>query len=118
MQGIIGFNNYHIRCIMGERPEERQVEQSIYVSVRVRSDFSACAASDDLKDTVDYVSIADVCLREAQEGKYFLLEAYASRVLDRLLENHGVLEASIEVKKPLGLPSADCSFVELTKRKL
>jgi 7,8-dihydroneopterin aldolase/epimerase/oxygenase len=115
MQGIIGFNNYHIRCILGERPEERQVEQSIYVSVKVRSDFSACAASDDLKDTVDYVTVADICLKEAQEGKYFLLEAYASAVLGRLLEIHGILEATIEVRKPSGLPSAECSFVELTR---
>ncbi|ADI38005.1 putative dihydroneopterin aldolase [Waddlia chondrophila 2032/99] len=117
MQGTIGFNHLRINCIIGDLPEEREKVQEIEVSVKVACDFYACSLSDDLADTVDYVSLAAACRREAEEGRYHMLETYASRTLDKLLEEFPIDYAWIQVKKASGLPDADCSFVELSKKK-
>ena len=117
MLGTIGFENLHIECIIGELPEERDRIQSIFVSLKVDCDFSACSSSDHLDDTVDYVSLADDCKQEAIDGRYQMLETYACRVLDRILKRYPVSKASILVKKPCGLNEADHTFVELMKRK-
>ncbi len=117
MLGTIGFDNYKIRCIIGELPEERIKQQSIFVSIRVLSDFSQCVQSDNLNDTVDYVAIAKLCTEVAKKGNFYLVETYANRVLDTLLDSFPIQSARITVKKPLGLEDADHSIVELEKNK-
>lgn len=117
MQGTIGFENLRIECVIGDLPEEREKEQSIFVSLKVKCDFSKCTASDRLEDTVDYVALADACRLEAVKGKYHMLEAYAGNTLDRLLTSYPISEAWICVKKPNCVQNADHTLVELSKRK-
>lgn len=117
MLGTIGFDNYTIRCIIGELAEERKNEQLILVSIRVLTDFSECVQSDEINDTVDYVAIANICTEVALKGNFFLLETYANRVLDTLLDSFSIHSARIIVKKPNGLDNADHSIVELKKDK-
>lgn len=118
MLGTIGFENLSIDCIIGERPEERTSEQTIFVTLHVKYDFRRSAASDQLSDSIDYVSLANDCRDVAFAGKYQMIESYASKVLDRLLSSYEIEEARIIVKKPGGLDSADYAFVELVKRKV
>lgn len=117
MLGTIGFKRLKINCIIGELPDERESPQTIEVSLKVVYDFSACSLSDELSDTIDYVSLADLCTREAREGKYRMLETYASRTLEKILREFPIHSVSIHVSKPGGLTHADCSFVELTGEK-
>lgn len=117
MLGTVGFENLKVECVIGDLPEEREKEQSIFVSLRVKCDFSKCTISDLLEDTVDYVTLADVCRTEAVEGKYRMLEAYAGNTLNKLLTSFPISEAWICVKKPNCVQNADHTLVELSKRK-
>lgn len=116
MLGTIGFENLSIDCIIGERPEERISSQTIFVTLHVEYDISRCALSDQLMDSIDYVSLAEDCREEALKGQYQMIECYASRVLDRIFRKYPIEEARIVVRKPNGLDSAECAFVNLVRR--
>jgi 7,8-dihydroneopterin aldolase/epimerase/oxygenase len=114
MLGIIGFDHHKILCIVGTEPEERMLEQEIYVDLKVEADFSRCAASDLLQDTVNYVHLSEICTELACKGQYRLLESYAYAVLRKLLQDFTAINwAWIRVQKPQALATAKCTTVEL-----
>ena len=117
MQGAIKISNLKLSCIIGVLPEERSFEQEVFIDLEVRRDFSICVNTDNVDDTVCYVLLADLCVRIAREGKYNLLETYAHKVLESLLEKFDVEWAKIIVKKPGALPSGDYGIVELERKR-
>ncbi len=116
-QGIIGIENLKIDCIIGIKPEERSREQEIYIDMKVETDISRCVATDAVTDTVDYVHLSELCKSIAKRGKFRLLEAYAHAVLERVFRDYPVSWAWICVKKPMQLPWAKYTTVELQRRK-
>lgn len=117
MLGIIGFEELKISCIIGVENHERHHEQEIYVDLKIETDFSKCAISDHIHDTIDYVALAQICTEIARKGKYQLLEKYACDVVNALLIQQGINWAWIKVKKPNALPAAACSTVEMKKMR-
>lgn len=117
MIGLIGFENHRISCIIGIHDAERVEKQDIFVDLKVAVDISKCVSSDRVEDTVDYVSMALVCSNLAINNSYRLLERYAVDVLKALFDSFDIQEAWIKVKKPNGLPLADHSFVELSRKR-
>jgi len=118
MNGLVGFQNHRIFCVIGAMPEERKGSQTILVDLKVEADISRSSQSDNLKDTVDYVELAKICTVLAIENQYKLLEAYAADVLKHIFTKFAAAHSAwIRVKKPLGLPSAECTLIELSKRR-
>ncbi len=115
--GVIGVYHHRIRCIIGINPEERIQDQEIQVDVKVRADFSSCAISERIEETISYVKIAEICTHLAQDRKYQLLETFASEVLDRLMADFKVDWAWIHVQKPSALSTAEYAFVELERKE-
>ena len=99
-------------------PDERKESQTIFVDLKVEADISQSAETDSLKDTIDYVELANICTKLAKENQYNLLEAYAADVLKHIFTQFtAVHSAWIGVKKPLGLLSAEYTLVELSQRR-
>lgn len=115
MLGIIGFKGYKVRCIIGTESWERKEIQEIFIDLKVEADISRVAQSDDLHDTVDYVSLAAICRKMAEEGQYLLIEKYAADVLEKLPQQFAIHSAWICVKKPQAIPFAECALVELKR---
>lgn len=115
MRGKIGFDDLRIDCIIGDLPEEREAEQSLFVDLRVEGDFSKCARSDDVRDTVDYVALADLCTKLAVERRYRMLETFAVEVIEHLRKQDGIFSVWIRIKKPKALSFAALSVIELQK---
>lgn len=57
------LNGIEVDCVIGERPDERERIQRIYVDVELDLPSTA-AETDDLADTVDYAALANL-IREA-----------------------------------------------------
>lgn len=113
MLGIVGFEHYLIECVIGAYAEERLAPQRIYIDFKAEVDFSRCAATDELKETLDYFSAAQLCAEVAQKGRYFLLEKLASDLLKEMAARYGIRWGWIKVKKPCPFPSVDWAYVEL-----
>lgn len=117
MKGYIGINQHKIKCIIGIHPKERREEQEIFIDLKVEVDISRPALSDNIRDAVDYVLLADLCTRIAIEGRYQLLETFASHALEAILSRFDISWASIQVNKPSALKTAALPFVYLERYK-
>lgn len=116
--GMIGFENYKIDCIIGVYEEERRVLQTIYVDLKVSLDFTEAAKSDNLEKTICYEELANLCKHLAETKKYRLLETYAYDLITTLTNEYNVNYASVKLKKPAAILSADYAIVELESRPL
>lgn len=112
-KSVVGFNQLKVHCIIGVEPEERVKEQPLIVDLRLQLKLSSCFSSDNLKDTIDYVELADLCEKIAKEGKFQLIETYAHQVAERINNHYSHDSLWIRVEKPKALPLASSSFFEL-----
>ena len=115
--GSIGFENHKIQCVIGHNPEERISPQDIYIDLKVKADFYKASQTDSLKDTVDYVALADLCRDLARSRSYHLMETFAADILRHLHLKFDIKWAYLKIKKPSAIDSADFTFVELEMNK-
>lgn len=69
--------------------------------------------SDDLRDTIDYVVLAQLCEEIGVKGRYHLVEKYASDVLQAIVSQFLVQWAWIRVTKPSAIPESIGAIVEM-----
>lgn len=111
-EGIIGFHGLRIECIVGIYPEERKKTQSLIVDLKIKYDFSACLKSGKINDSVNYVDLADLCTNLAINNHYFLLETFATSILDQCFTQFKASWAWVSIKKPSAIQTAEYAFVE------
>ena len=101
----IQLENVRVYTNHGCLHEEDLIGSEYRVDLEVTADLSKSAQSDNLTDTVDYVSLNRIIVEEmAIRSK--LLEHVAQRILDRIfIEEHLVEKAHVKVAKinpPIG----------------
>ncbi len=103
--GLIQIENMEFYAFHGHFKEERIVGNKFLVNLTIETDMSAPAASDNLKDAVNYQRAYEI-VKQQMELKSHLLEHIASRILDALYaEMHGINKATIKLSKlnpPMG----------------
>lgn len=114
--GIIGIYQYQIDCIIGIYPQEREQEQTLLIDLKAKLDLSRCFASGQFHETVDYVALAQLCTRLAQK-KYFLLETFASDILDHCLRDFPIEWAWTRIHKPSAILKAAYAYIELERSR-
>ena len=75
--GIWGFG-YH-----GVFEHEAKNGQDFFVDLEISLDLTKSSKSDDLKDTIDYGSLADLVVEEITGERVELIERLAGRIADR-----------------------------------
>ena len=106
-----------VACVIGDRPEERDREQTLTVDVSLSLDFSAVAGSDALCDTVDYVVLADAVRAALRQARCRMLERAAECVARVCLADPRVAEARVRVEKPGVIPGLRAAAVEITRQR-
>lgn len=117
MRGVVSFVDHEIQCIIGLLPHERREKQYIFVDLEAEVDVTKSSMTDDVRDVVSYVSLADVCTQVAVSGCYKLMEAYAKAVTDRIFESYPVSWIKIKVRKPRAIPTARYAAVEIKRER-
>jgi dihydroneopterin aldolase len=117
MLGTIGFEGYRVSCIIGTEQHERIQEQRIFIDLKVKTDFSKVALTENLKDTINYTTLAHLCKELAVNGKYFLIEKYAFDIIQQIFDNFPVKSAWVRIKKPTAINEAEWAFVELEREE-
>lgn len=106
------------RCIIGLRPEERNVRQDVVVSLALSTDLGRAGKSDALGDSIDYRAIKKQVLALMEQSQFHLLEALAEAIAGACLETAGVDEVLVTVDKPGALRFARSVAVEIVRRRL
>ncbi|HYM19677.1 MAG TPA: dihydroneopterin aldolase [Candidatus Kapabacteria bacterium] len=84
----------------GAYPEERERGNEFEIDLSVEMPKPIATITDDLEDTIDYVSLAECVHLVSSEKHYAVLEAFAYDVCKEVLELHPeVIRVTIEVKK-------------------
>ena len=103
--GLIQIENMEFYAFHGHYREEQIVGNKFLVDLHIESDMAAPAASDDLKDAVNY-QLAYRLVKEEMENKSKLLENIAKRILDTIYENfEGLRKVTVKISKmnpPMG----------------
>jgi 7,8-dihydroneopterin aldolase/epimerase/oxygenase len=100
----VSVRDLSVRAVIGVHPWEREVEQTLQVSVDMvaeTADVRKAAATDDLADALDYSAVADAIAAVLREGKFRLIETAAERMAGRLLADFPLTWLRLELRKPI-----------------
>jgi FolB domain-containing protein len=105
--GWLVIEGIRFRCIIGVNERERLSPQEIVADLHVEVDFEKAAASDSIRDTVDYRALTRRLIAAGEESRFQLLEALATHLVRVILADFpGVNEVRVEVQKPGALSAA------------
>ena len=90
MTDYVSVRDLSVAAVIGVHAWEREIEQTLLVSVDMATDVRKAAASDDLADALDYSAVAETIAAVLREGKFRLIETAAERVAARLLADFRV----------------------------
>jgi dihydroneopterin aldolase len=97
----VSVRDLAVQTVIGVHEWERDVEQTLLVSVDMASDVTKAAATDDLADALDYSAVAEIIAVVLREGKFRLIETAAERVAGRLLADFPLAWLRLELRKPI-----------------
>lgn len=83
----------------GAFPGEKDIPQAFSADVTLFTDISAAAASDDLRDAVDYALVYVKVRQFIEENSFDLLETLVCRLCDMLLADERVEKVKVRVEK-------------------
>ena len=101
MTDYVSVRDLSVRAVIGVHPWEREVEQTLLVSVDMEADVRKAAATDDLADALDYSAVAETIETVLRDGKFRLIETAAERVAGRLLADFPLSWLRLELRKPI-----------------
>jgi FolB domain-containing protein len=105
-RGIIGINAW-----------EREKPQEILINIVLFADLKKAGKSDNIKDCVDYSTVAKKVIAHAETAHRLTVEALASDLAHLCLEVPGVMKVRLRVEKPGAVRFARSVGVEIERGK-
>lgn len=90
----------------GAYPGERDAPQPFDVALKLYADLSAAAASDALRETIDYAAVHRRVVAIVEGRSFDLLERLADEIVRALFEDRRVLAVEVAIAKPGRLDGA------------
>lgn len=103
-RGIIGVNDW-----------ERKKPQEILINIELFGDLSLPGKTDDVKDSINYRTVAKEAQRLAETCERLTVEALAADISEACLKNPRVQRAKIRVEKPGAVRFAHSVGVEIDR---
>ena len=103
-----------VHAILGVNPHERVTPQPIRISFTLEADTRPAAATDHIRDALDYARAAERASEVTRNGQFQLAETLAERIAAMLLAEFPTDRVRVEVEKPDALPDAAgvCLLIE------
>ncbi len=117
MPDFISIKDLRFHARHGHLPAERITGNTFVVDLKIETDLSVSGKSDNLNDTVDYVSIMELVTKE-MEVPSDLIEHVAERIAHSIKKTHAAVTAvEVTVKKQKPPLHFDLKAVEVTIRR-
>jgi len=98
---VIRIRNAVFYAYHGVLQEEQSVGGKFEVDVDMYGDFGGAARTDKLKQTVDYEQVYARIQGIVHAQKFYLLEALANTIAERLLQEFSILDrVAVRIRKP------------------
>ena len=106
VRGIIGINDW-----------ERKNLQDILINIVITADLRKAGETDDIKDCVNYRTIAKKVISHTENAKRFTVEALANDIAALCLEEPGAQKVRVRVEKPGAVRFAASVGVEVERSR-
>jgi dihydroneopterin aldolase len=102
---------------IGVTAEERQDSQSLSIDIEFSTDTRRAAATDSIRDAVDYAEVARVVAEICSGREFHLVETVAERIAEGILKGFPIAEVRVLVRKisPIAEPRTDYVSVEIIR---
>lgn len=104
--------NYHV----GVPDAEREQAQRLLITVEMQHDFTAAAAKDDLRRTINYYDVAQRLLKFGNGRSWKLIESLATDISMAILTEFPARIVTVTVKKFV-IPEAQYVAVTLSRQR-
>ncbi len=104
VRGIIGLNDW-----------EREVAQDIVISLDIRIDARRAGITDDMRDSLNYRTVAKDVIAYAESSAHCLVEALATGIARIVVVEHGAERVKVRVEKPGALRFAESVGIEIER---
>ena len=100
---IVYIRDLRIDAVIGIYEWEKRIKQQININIEMGWDNSVPAASDDIKDTLNYKASAKLIKDLVNSTKYELVETLAEKIAELLLKEMKIPWVKVQVGKPMAV---------------
>jgi dihydroneopterin aldolase len=111
------ISGLQVRCVIGVHAWELHQPRPLLIDLELGIDVRDAAASDRLRDAVDYKAVADEVIAFAAAREFRLLETLAESLSRQLFERHPILWLKLLIGKPGAVPEARSVAVKIERRR-
>jgi dihydroneopterin aldolase len=106
-----------IQTHIGVHAWEHHIRRPLILDLDLGVDTREAAASDHIRDALDYKAVCDAIERLVRERQFQLLETFAETAARRLFEEFPLLSLRLSVSKPGAVTAARTVGVEIERRR-
>ena len=104
---VIFIEGLRIDAVIGVHDWERLAPQALRFDLELETDISAAAASDALRDALDYSAVSARLRELVEASRCELIETLAERCCAMLLQQFRVERVRLQLTKPGAVPGTD-----------
>ncbi len=109
------IRNLRARGIIGVNDWEREKPQEMLINITLYTDIQVAAQSDDIRDGVNYRTVAKKVLAHAEHAQRHTVEALAEDLARLCLEEPKVVRVQVRVEKPGAVRFSESVGVEIER---
>lgn len=106
-----------LETIVGVHAWERQTPRRIVIDLELQLDTRIAAASDHLRDAINYKEVCDAVSALIGEQHFQLIETLAEAIARRLMERFPLLGLRLKLSKPGAVSAAKNIAVRIERRR-
>jgi D-erythro-7,8-dihydroneopterin triphosphate epimerase len=100
MSDRIEIRDLLLRAIIGINPDERINRQDVLLNIELDADLRPAGRSDDIRDAVNYRTIAKEVIDLVETSQFQLVETLAESIAALCLQDERVTRVRVSLQKP------------------
>ena len=112
---IVFIRELRAETVIGVYDWERGIRQAVVLDLELATDNRRAAASDSIRDALDYAAVSERLLSFIEASEFQLIETLAERLADILLGEFGVPWLRLRLSKPGAVAAASDVGVEIER---
>ncbi len=107
----------HIETIIGIHAFEQNAPRPLILDLELGVDIREAAASDRIRDAVDYSAVADEIIKLAASRRFQLIETLAETIARKVFERFPITTLRLSIGKPGAIDTAKTVGVRIERRR-
>lgn len=96
---IVYLRDLKVDCVIGIYDWERRIRQTLFIDIDMAADIRKAAASDQIRDTLDYKAVSKRIQQFVTESSFQLVETLAEKIADIILKEFPVPWVRVRINK-------------------